>query len=132
VLINQASAGRFLQRSANGVLWLEIVNKRSNLASRLPQAIAQLDMTEWPAPVIRLFLGQLTPEAVLAAADNPDAKAKAGQVRQANFYSGELALSKGAKDGATRLFRLAADLCPKGSDEWRASRAELKALGLTP
>src|ERR1700730_5312223 len=43
-----------------GALWLDIVEKRSNLASRLPETIAQLDMTKWPAPVIRLFLGQRT------------------------------------------------------------------------
>jgi hypothetical protein len=28
------------------------VNKRSNLRSRIEQAVAQIDMTNWPAPVI--------------------------------------------------------------------------------
>ena len=41
-------------------LWVDILNKRSNLRSRLAEATAQLDMTKWPAPVIRLFLGQMT------------------------------------------------------------------------
>jgi hypothetical protein len=57
----------------------------------LSQAISQIDMTAWPAPVIRLFLGQMTPTAVLAAAADPDAGKKKGQVCEANFYSGELA-----------------------------------------
>ena len=57
--------------------WLDIVNKRSNPASRLPQATAQLDMgSKWPAPIIRLFLGQSTQEGVLAVADVPDATKK--------------------------------------------------------
>jgi len=57
------------------------------------------------APVIRLYLGQLTPEAVLAAADDPDAKTKNGQVREANFYSGELVLQRGEKEQAMSLLR---------------------------
>jgi hypothetical protein len=34
----------------------------------------RIDMTKWPAPVIRLYLGQMTPDSVLAAADSPDAQ----------------------------------------------------------
>jgi Tetratricopeptide repeat len=39
-------------------LWMDIIEKRGNLASHLPQAISHINMTKWPAPVIRLFLGQ--------------------------------------------------------------------------
>jgi hypothetical protein len=114
-------------------LWLDIVDKRSGLASRLPKAVSQIDMTKWPAPVIRLFLGQTTPAAVLAAADDPDAETRKGQVCEANFYSGELALQHGSKDEAERLFRLAATDCP--GDEFverAAANAEVKALGRIP
>jgi lipoprotein NlpI len=87
-------------------------------------------MTVWPAPVIRLFMDQTTPAAVLAAADDPDATRKKGQVCAANFFSGELSLTKGLKDEATRLFRLAASDCPHGFNERDAANAELKALGV--
>ena len=50
-------------------LWLDIAEARSKVPSTLPQAIAKLNMKEWPAPVIQMFLGQMTPAAVLAAAD---------------------------------------------------------------
>jgi lipoprotein NlpI len=63
-------------KDAYAALWLDIVNKRSNLPSRLAEATKQIEMTKWPAPVIRLYLGQLTPEAVLAAADDPDLSTK--------------------------------------------------------
>ena len=79
-----------------------------------------------------MFLGQMPPAAVLAAADDPDDKAKKGQVCEANFYSGELALRQGAKDDAARLFRLAAGDCPKTFGESFAANAELKALGAAP
>ena len=69
-------------------------------------ASSKIDMTPWPAPIIRMFLGRMPPAAVLAAADDPDAKKKKNQVCEANFYSGELALRQGAKDEAARLFRL--------------------------
>jgi lipoprotein NlpI len=119
-------------KNGYAALWLEIIGKRSNLPSRLQQATEKIDMTKWPAPVIHVFLGQLTHEALLAAADNHDPKTEKGQVCEANFYSGELALQQGKKDEAARLFKLAANDCPKGLIEWAAASAELKALGVAP
>jgi lipoprotein NlpI len=130
-LADVIQASEFDQRNAYNALWVDIVGQRNNIPSRLSQAIAKIDMTAWPAPVIRLFLGQMTPAAVLATADDPDATKKKGQVCEANFYGGELALRTGAKDEATRLFRLAANDCPKSFREWGAANAELKAVGGT-
>jgi lipoprotein NlpI len=107
--LNQAS--ELNPKLAYTALWLDIVNKRSNLASRLQQAVAQIDMTNWPAPVIRLFLGQMTPAAVLAAADDPDTRKT--HVCEAHFYSGELALRRDAKEEAVQLFKAAAESCPR-------------------
>src|SRR5262249_53739126 len=118
-------------KDAYSALWLDIVDKRSNLASRLGEATKQVDMTKWPGPVIRLFLGQLTPEAVLAAADDPDAKTKNDQTCEANFYSGHVALQQSKKDDAAQMFKLAAATCPKSFVEWLGATAELKAMGGT-
>jgi tetratricopeptide (TPR) repeat protein len=109
-------------------LWIDIVDKRGDSASHFARAIAQVNMTKWPAPVIRLFLGQTTAAAVLAAADDPDPKTKRGQVCEANFYVGEVALQQGAKEEATRLFRLAAADCPREFVEGHSASAELEAL----
>lgn len=128
--LNQANA--LDPKNSYTALWVEIVGQRNNLPSRLSQTSSQVDMTEWPAPVIGLFLGQTTSDAVLAAADNPNVYKKKGNVCAANFYSGELSLMKGARDEATRLFRLAANDCPRGFIEWTAAKAELKALGAAP
>jgi len=128
--INQAS--EIDPKDAFLALWVDIVNKRSKLQSRLPQGIAQLDMTKWPAPVIRLFLGQMTPGAVLAAADDPDAGTKMRRVCDANFFNGELALQQGNKEEATRLFRLAATACPKERTSSMGAIRELMALGIKP
>ena len=119
-------------KNAYWALWLDIVGKRNNLPSRLDEATKQIDMTKWPAPVLRFFLGRLTPEAVLAAADNPNPQTKRGQVCEANFFTAQLALQRGAKDEAARLFRLASADCPKSFIEEFAANAELRSLGLQP
>jgi lipoprotein NlpI len=113
-------------------LWADIVGQRSNAPSGLSHASAKIDMTPWPAPIIRMFLGRMPPAAVLAAADDPDARKKKKQVCEANFYRGQWALRQDAKDEAVRLFQLAASGCPRDVDESFAAIAELKALGATP
>jgi lipoprotein NlpI len=129
-LADALQASRLDPSDGYHALWVDIIGQRHNVPSRLSRAISKIDMTAWPAPIIRLFLGQMTPAAVLAAADDPDATTKNNQVCEANFYSGELALGTAAKDEATRLFRLAASDCPRGFIEWSAANAELKALGV--
>jgi lipoprotein NlpI len=115
-------------KSAYSVLWRELVAKRSDQPSQLAEAATQLDMTKWPAPIINLFLGTMTPEQVLRAADDSDAKKRKGQVCEANFYTAELALQRGSKDDAHRLFDLAATDCPDTFVERQAAKVELGAL----
>ena len=110
-------------------LWLDIAGQRNNVPSRLSSATTSVDMAAWPAPLIRMFLGRITPAAVLIAADSADPTKKKNQACVANFYTGELALRTGAKDGAARLFRLAANDCPHATVEWSAANAELKGHG---
>jgi tetratricopeptide (TPR) repeat protein len=128
--LNQTS--ELSPKDAYAALWLDVANKHSNLPSRLSAAIAQFDMTKWPAPLIRLYLGETTPEAVLAAADDRRPETKKGQLCEANFFIGELALQQGAKDEAAQLFRFAASNCPKDYMQLDAAVAELKAFGANP
>jgi lipoprotein NlpI len=131
-LADLSQASRLDPQYAYYALWIDIIDKRSNEASRLAQAISHLNMTKWPAPVIRMFLGETTPAAVLAAADDPDPTTRSGQLCEAHFYSGELALQQGAKGEATRLFRLAAAGCARDFVEGSAASAELNALEQNP
>jgi lipoprotein NlpI len=132
-LADLTQANALSPKDAYKALGLEIALKRSDLPSRLSQTATAIDMTKWPAPIIRLYLGQLTPEAVLAAADDPNAKTKISQVCEANFFSGELAVQRGAKDDAIRLFQLAASDCPKDEDKAQVgANAELQKLGMGP
>ena len=110
-------------------LWLDIAEARSKVPSTLQQAIAKLNMKDWPAPIVRMYLGLMTPAAVLAAADDPNAAKKTGQVCEANFYSAEWALRQGAKADALRQFGAAMHDCPKTFIEGNAAALELTAVG---
>jgi lipoprotein NlpI len=101
-------------------------------SSQLAKASTQIDIVKWPAPVIRLYLGQVMPASVLAAAHDPDAATDKGQVCEANFYIGELVPQQGAKREAARQFRAAAADCPASFIEGVIAKAELKALGVAP
>jgi lipoprotein NlpI len=129
-LADVSKADELVPGNAYNALWRDIVGQRNNVPSQLSQAITKIDMTAWPAPIVRMFLGQITPANVSTAADDPEPKKKGDQSCEANFYSGELALRQGAKDEATRLFRLAASDCPRNFSEWNVANAELKALGV--
>jgi len=119
-------------RDAYSALWHEVVAKRSNVSSRLAAVAGELDLSKWPAPIIHLFLGEMSPEAVLAAAGDANGEKKREQICEANFYLGELALLRGAREEARPLLLLATAECPKGFVERQAADAELRAIGTAP
>jgi lipoprotein NlpI len=115
-------------KDAYAALWLDLAARRNNAPGQLAEAAKQLDMTVWPAPVIRLYLGELNTEQTLSAASNADPQVTAAQTCEANFYSGELALLKKDKKDAQRLLKLAADICPPSFVESTAALADVIAL----
>ncbi|MET4485545.1 tetratricopeptide (TPR) repeat protein [Bradyrhizobium sp. LA7.1] len=119
-------------REPYATIWREIAGRRGNVPSTLSEATTKLDMTKWPAPVIRLLLETMTADELLRAADDPDLVKKKGQICEANFYTAELALQRGVKEEARRLFGLALADCPPTFEEFQAAGAELKALGVNP
>jgi lipoprotein NlpI len=109
-------------------LWRDLADRRNNSPTRLAEAAKKLDMTVWPAPVIRHFLGLANVEQTYGAAFDTDPKIKTAQTCEANFYSGELALlTKNTKE-AQRLLKLAAEQCPTSFIESTAAVAELIQL----
>lgn len=113
-------------------IWREIAGWRNNAPATLSEATAKLDMTKWPAPIIQLMLGTRTADELLRAADDPEPVKKKGQICEANFFTAELALQRGVKEEARRLFGLALADCPPTFVEAQAASAELKALGVNP
>ena len=115
-------------KDAYAALWRDLAERRNNAPSHLAEAVKQLDMTVWPAPVIRQFLGELNAEQSFGAAFDTDPQTKVSQTCEANFYSGESALLKKNKKEAQRLLKLAVDNCPPSFIESTAALAELIPL----
>jgi tetratricopeptide (TPR) repeat protein len=112
-------------KDAYAAIWLDLAAARTNAPSRLAEASKQFDMTAWPAPVVRHFLGELNAAQTVAAATDSDPKTQLGQTCEANFYSGEFALTKKKKQEALPLLKLAARDCPRAFIESTAAIAEL-------
>jgi len=111
-------------KDAYAALWLDLAERRNNVPSHLAQTAKHLDMTAWPAPLIRQFLGELSPAEALVAGERADPKTNLAEVCEANFYSGEWALLNGRKQEALRLWKLAANDCPPGLIEINAAIVE--------
>jgi lipoprotein NlpI len=115
-------------KDAYAALWRDLAERRNSSPGHLAEAAKQLDMTVWPAPVVRHFLGEFNAEQTFGAAFDTDPNTKRAQTCEANFYAGELALLKKNKKDAQRLLKLAADDCPPSFVESTAAIAELIVL----
>jgi hypothetical protein len=125
-----AEAVKLRPEDAYTALWREVIGQRLNLPSQLSTVRGTSDTEDWPSPIVQMFLGQSTPDAVLTNALDPYPEEKRERVCQAYFFNGAWALRKGSKDEAARLFQLAANDCPEQTSfERRAALEELKMLG---
>lgn len=108
-------------------LWLGMAQARSGARDttvEFQKLAAKLKKSEWPFPVLELYLGSKTPEAVLAAAANPD------QVCEAQYYIAQWRLARVEQqtDGLAAL-RSVASTCRKDFIERNAAVGELRRLG---
>jgi tetratricopeptide (TPR) repeat protein len=125
-------AAELAPKDVYSALWFDIAERRAGLPSNLPLAAKQFDMTMWPAPLVRLFLGEISFAATFAAADDKDATRSRRKVCDANLYGAEFAMLQSRKEEALELYRLAAGDCPNDFIEWTAANAALRELGVTP
>ena len=57
-LADVSQANALDPKLAYPAIWLELLGRRSQLPSQMARAAAQVNMGEWPAPVIKLLLGE--------------------------------------------------------------------------
>jgi tetratricopeptide (TPR) repeat protein len=112
------------------VLWLELSRARGGTLDPKVGArdIDQLDSRDWPAPLIKLFVGEAKQEDMAAAALRGDAKVVANQQCEANFYIAEWWLAQKDATSAKPLLEAAAQNCPKNFVEYDGARFELSVL----
>ncbi|HEY6348442.1 MAG TPA: tetratricopeptide repeat protein [Candidatus Angelobacter sp.] len=118
-----------LDRSGQyNVIWLYIARAKAKASpdDELAKNAAKLDLTKWPGPIIQLFLGESTPEAVLQAASDKDSQKNKEQQCEANFYIAKYHAVHGQRSAALEGFRSVSESCPKNYFFYvPAARAEL-------
>lgn len=115
---------------AYGVLWRALAQGRGGAAydGEFAQNAAKLDLSKWPAPVIKLYLGQAVADDALKAAALGDADAVKNQTCEADFYVGEWQYMHNNQAAATALIQAAQATCSHDFVEYDAAVAELKRL----
>jgi lipoprotein NlpI len=89
-------------------------------------AVAERALEGWPRPLLRLYLGQATPDEVRVAAKmGSDEKARACQ---ASFYVGEYHWLRGNLNTAVPILSEAAIACPHEMLEYDGAISELGRL----
>jgi len=116
--------------NAYAVLWLELSRARgSALDLKVGEHdLRQLDSNDWPAPLIKMFLGDAKPDDMTAAATHGDSGKIAGQQCEADFYVAEWWLARNDATAAKPLLESASQNCPKNFVEYSNARFELSVL----
>jgi len=114
------------------VMWLSLARAKAHLPDTddhsLSRNAAQLDLAQWPGPVVTFLLGGAKPEEVVAAANQGDPQRVVERVCDADFYLAENDLARGDMAAAKPLLQRAADKCPFASFERMGATAELMRL----
>jgi len=112
-------------------LMLHVAMKRQGQddAQQLAPVAAAADLSQWPGPVLKLDLGQMTAGEVMLDAAHADADLQKWQVCEANYFTGEDALLHHQQATALVRLKAARDACPKGDTDYRAALTELNRLG---
>jgi lipoprotein NlpI len=110
-------------------IWLFLARKRADIpGEKTLAADAGAGSSDWPAPVVSLYLGAATPDSVMRAATHPDAARQRDLRCEASFYVGHWHVLRGARETAVQLLREAEATCPRTFIEQEGAVAELRRL----
>ena len=126
-----AAAVKLAPDHAYMAIWLHIARMRAgeNDASELAANAQKLDKAKWPWPIMALFLGSATPEAVrISSQSADDPTTRKDQLCEADFYLGVYHGAKGEENDARQLFQAAANSCPREYVEYETAGLELDRL----
>jgi lipoprotein NlpI len=88
----------------------------------------QLNRTRWPGPLVALYLGELTPQALIEATRDADVRSQREKQCEAYFHAGEFLLMAGQREAALRMFQSAVATGITSFYEYASARAELRRL----
>ena len=116
-----------------GALELHLAMKRQGLddSKLLAKVAAAADLSKWPGPILKLDLGQMTADELMATAAHAGAENQKWEICEANFFTGEDALLNHQRAKAIARLKAARDGCPKAQGSYGQAVAELKWLGVS-
>jgi len=123
-----------LDPSIYTALWIHLARKRADIPGErtLAQEAGTSGAGAWPSPVVGLYLGSMTPEAVQKAAVHQETTRhrdqRCDQRCEASFYIAQWHLLRGAREPAAQLLRDAGSTCPSAFIEHEGAVAELRRL----
>lgn len=90
-------------------MWLHLAVARGalNMPSPLAPYAVAVPPAQWPAPVVRMLVGTISPAEAIALADAPDPDTFQNQKCEAYFYAGEQYLVQHDADAARAAFEAA-------------------------
>ena len=86
------------------------------------------DDHKWPAPVIRMFLGEITPDELITEASHVEKRKEIMRFCEAYFYTGQFYLLKGEEQKARSCFKKCVDTGVSEYSEYYSAKAELAEL----
>jgi lipoprotein NlpI len=111
-------------------LWLHLTKARLHQAGNeeLQRVAQKANLSIWPGPVLKFYLGQSTEVDLMAAAADPDPQTHVGRACEVNFYEGEDALAHQKRTTAVARFHAVQGSCIKDYIEYGGALAELKQM----
>jgi lipoprotein NlpI len=119
-------------RDHYAVLWLYLAQRRAGLDAaeqHLTQNAKKLDLTEWPGPVVDMFLEAKTAEQMFASYQSATGAERRQRDGEANLYVAQKLLLDKDQETAITYLRNAIELGEAPSNEYLAAKAELDRLG---
>lgn len=123
-----------IERDPYTSIWRFLALTRANRSDQglrnLRGETRRLREESWPTPVVKMFLGELTPnELVQLARDPNDPQRAAGLATEAMFYIGQMFLMQGDAKQASAFFERTLELGVTSFVEYDAARIELERMG---
>lgn len=114
------------------LVWIAVTAQRTGKLDKdeISADLAKLKLSDWPKPIIDLYLGKMTPESVQKEAESWSASKEEAQRCEANFYTAEWYLGQNDQPKATPLLLEVVHSCPIDFIELGSAKVELKRLGV--
>src|SRR5262249_6042494 len=112
-------------------IWLHVARARAgqNDADEIAANAKSIDRSQWPWPIVALFLGSMNPDETRTAALSADQqRTRVVQSCDADFFTGVYEIEKGAQADARPLFQSAVDHCPHDFVQYPAAELQLNQL----